>query len=117
MAAAVSGEISRRQFLAVGGIAAASAWIAPTAFFAQSDDVLVPGAFKEASTAKITVQALRRNIECSFGPGWKYRCSHRARWKAARGRGNRHRASKRLCSSSKHQRGPHQAVGEHALAL
>ena len=59
----VLAEISRRKFLAAGGIAAATACLAPTALFAQSDDALVPGALKEAATAKITIQALRRNIE------------------------------------------------------
>ena len=62
-----SAEISRRQFLAAGGLAVAAAWLAPTALFAQSDDVLVPGAFKEAATAKITVQTLRRNISVLLG--------------------------------------------------
>ena len=64
-----SAEISRRQFLAAGGFAAATACLLPTALFAQSDDVLVPGALKEAATAKITVQALRRNISVLLGAG------------------------------------------------
>jgi glyoxylase-like metal-dependent hydrolase (beta-lactamase superfamily II) len=64
-----SGEISRRKFLAAGGITAATAFLAPTALFAQSDDVLVPGALKEAATAKVTVQALRRNISVLLGAG------------------------------------------------
>src|ERR1700693_6218348 len=69
MAPTASAEISRRQFLAAGGLATATAWVAPTALFAQSGDVLVPGAFKEAATAKITVQTLRRNISVLLGPG------------------------------------------------
>ena len=69
MATTASAEISRRQFLAAGGLATATAWVAPTALFAQSGDVLVPGAFKEAATAKITVQTLRRNISVLLGPG------------------------------------------------
>ncbi len=69
MVSRASAEVSRREFLAAGGIAAATAWITPRALFAQSDDVLVPGAFKEASTAKITVQTLRRNISVLLGPG------------------------------------------------
>ena len=64
-----SAEISRRQFLAAGGLAAATAWLAPTALFADPDDVLVPGALKEAATAKVTVQTLRRNVSVLLGPG------------------------------------------------
>jgi glyoxylase-like metal-dependent hydrolase (beta-lactamase superfamily II) len=64
-----SAEISRRQFLAAGGLAAATACLAPTALFAQSDDVLVPTALREAATTKITVQALRRNISVLLGAG------------------------------------------------
>ena len=64
-----SAEISRRQFLAAGGLAVATACLAPTALFAQSDDVLVPGGLKEAATAKVTVQALRRNISVLLGAG------------------------------------------------
>jgi len=37
--------------------------------FAQSDDVLVPHALKEAATAKVTVQTLRRNISVLYGAG------------------------------------------------
>jgi len=64
-----SAEMPRRQFLAAAGFTAATAWLAPRALFAQSDDVLVPGAFKEASTAKVTVQTLRRNISVLLGAG------------------------------------------------
>jgi glyoxylase-like metal-dependent hydrolase (beta-lactamase superfamily II) len=69
MVTTASAEISRRQFLAAGGLAAATACLAPTALFGQSDDVLVPGALKEAATANVTVQALRRNISVLLGAG------------------------------------------------
>ena len=69
MVTTASVEISRRQFLAAGGLAAATACLAPTALFAKSDDVLVPGALKEAATAQVTVQALRRNISVLLGAG------------------------------------------------
>jgi glyoxylase-like metal-dependent hydrolase (beta-lactamase superfamily II) len=62
-------EISRRQFLTAAGFTAATASLGPRALFAQSGDVLVPTAFKVARTAKITVQALRRNISVLLGPG------------------------------------------------
>jgi glyoxylase-like metal-dependent hydrolase (beta-lactamase superfamily II) len=62
-------EISRRQFLTAAGFAAATASFVPRALFPQSGDVLVPTAFKVATTAKITVQPLRRNISVLLGPG------------------------------------------------
>jgi len=62
-------EISRRQFLAAGGLSAAAAWFTPTALFADSGDVLVPGGLKAAATARVTVQALRRNISVLLGVG------------------------------------------------
>jgi glyoxylase-like metal-dependent hydrolase (beta-lactamase superfamily II) len=62
-------EIPRRQFLAAGGLTVAAAYLAPGALLGQSDDVLVPGSFKEAATAKITVQTLRRNVSVLLGPG------------------------------------------------
>ena len=52
MVAVSSTELSRRQFLAAVGLTAAAAWLGPRALFAHSDDVLVPGAFKPATTAK-----------------------------------------------------------------
>ena len=64
-----SAETSRRHFLAAAGLTAATAWLAPRTLFAQSEDVLVPSAFKVASTAKVTVQALRRNISVLYGAG------------------------------------------------
>jgi glyoxylase-like metal-dependent hydrolase (beta-lactamase superfamily II) len=48
---------------------AAAAWLTPTALFADSDDVLVPGGLKAAATAKVTVRALRRNISVLLGAG------------------------------------------------
>jgi glyoxylase-like metal-dependent hydrolase (beta-lactamase superfamily II) len=69
MVTTASAEISRRQFLAGAGLSAATAWLAPRALFAQSDDVLVPHALKEAASAQITVQALRRNISILLGAG------------------------------------------------
>src|ERR1700730_9439412 len=62
-------EISRRHFLAAGGLMAAAAWLTPRAVFADSADVLVPGGLKAAATAKVTVQALRRNISVLLGAG------------------------------------------------
>src|ERR1700730_1948898 len=62
-------EVSRRQFLAAGGLMAAAAWLTPTALFADSGDVLVPGGVKAAATAKVTVRALRRNISVLLGAG------------------------------------------------
>jgi glyoxylase-like metal-dependent hydrolase (beta-lactamase superfamily II) len=69
MVTTTAAEISRRRFLVGGGMTAATAWLAPTALFAQSDDVLVPGAFQVAATAEITVQKLRRNVSVLLGPG------------------------------------------------
>ena len=69
MVTASSAGIPRRQFLAAAGLTAATAWLAPQFLFAQSDDVLVPAALKEAATAKITVQALRSNISVLLGAG------------------------------------------------
>jgi glyoxylase-like metal-dependent hydrolase (beta-lactamase superfamily II) len=61
-------ELSRRRFLASSGLAVAAACLAPGELFAEEDE-LVPNAFKEAATAKITVQALRRNISVLLGAG------------------------------------------------
>jgi glyoxylase-like metal-dependent hydrolase (beta-lactamase superfamily II) len=68
MVTGASVEIPRRQFLAAGGLTFAAACLAPKRLFAQTDD-LPEHAFKEASTAKITVQTLRRNISVLLGPG------------------------------------------------
>ena len=69
MITAAATQPSRRQFLVAAGLTAATASLVPTALFAQSDDVLVPGAFKEAAKAKITAKALRRNISVLYGAG------------------------------------------------
>jgi glyoxylase-like metal-dependent hydrolase (beta-lactamase superfamily II) len=69
MNATLDPGISRRQFLAAAGLTAATAWVAPRALFAKSDDALVPSAFKAAATAKVTVQTLRRNISVLLGAG------------------------------------------------
>ncbi len=61
-------NISRRQFLAATGRAVAVASLVPRGLFAQTDG-LVGSAFKEAATAKVTVQSLRRNISVLLGAG------------------------------------------------
>jgi TAT (twin-arginine translocation) pathway signal sequence len=61
-------EISRRQFLAAGGVTVAAACLVPRGLCAQTDD-LVEHALKEATTAKVTVQTLRRNISVLYGAG------------------------------------------------
>ena len=61
-------HISRRDFLAAGGLTFGAACLAPRCLFAQADD-LPEHAFKVAATAKITVQTLRRNISVLLGPG------------------------------------------------
>jgi len=62
-----SAELSRRRFLAAGGLTFAAA-LAPRGLFAEEDH-LVNDAFKEAANAKITVQTLRRNISVLLGAG------------------------------------------------
>jgi glyoxylase-like metal-dependent hydrolase (beta-lactamase superfamily II) len=64
----VSAELSRRRFLASGSLAVAAACLTPKSLLAVEDD-LVPNAFKEAATAKVTVQTLRRNISVLLGAG------------------------------------------------
>ncbi len=61
-------ELSRRDFLASGSLALTAACFTPTSLLAREDD-LVPNAFKEAATAKIDVQKLRRNVTVLLGPG------------------------------------------------
>jgi glyoxylase-like metal-dependent hydrolase (beta-lactamase superfamily II) len=68
MVSRASIEISRRQLLAAGGLTVAAACLAPRTLFAQLDG-LVENAFKEAATAKVTVQTLRRNVSVLLGPG------------------------------------------------
>ena len=67
MSARVANEVSRRQFLISSGAAVAAACLAPPRLFSQEG--LVQIALKESATAKITVQALRRNISVLLGPG------------------------------------------------
>src|SRR5260370_17889085 len=61
-------NISRRQFLAAGGLTVAEACFAPRYLRPQTGGIVV-GAFKEAATAKVTVQNLRRNLSVLLGPG------------------------------------------------
>ena len=60
-------EISRRLFLTAGGTAAVACFV-PNRLVAKTDG-LVGSAFKEAATAKVTVQNLRRNISVLLGAG------------------------------------------------
>src|SRR5271154_2084314 len=68
MISRTSADSSRRHFLAAGSLTVAAACLAPRALFADEGD-LVEQAFKEAATAKITVQPLRRNITVLLGAG------------------------------------------------
>src|SRR5580698_4110517 len=61
-------DISRRQFLTAGGLTVAAACFASRHLIAQTSSI-VPGAFKEAATAKVTIQNLRRNISVLLGAG------------------------------------------------
>jgi len=61
-------QISRRKFVAAGGLTLAAACAAPRYLIAE-DDALVQTAFKEAATAKVTVQRLRHNISVLLGAG------------------------------------------------
>src|SRR6202041_889681 len=61
-------DISRRRFLTAGGLTVAAACLAPRHQIAQTSSI-VPGAFKEAATAKVTIQNLRRNISVLLGAG------------------------------------------------
>ena len=63
-----SPDISRRQFLTAGSLAVAAACLASRHLIAQTSSI-VPGAFKEAATAKVTIQNLRRNISVLLGAG------------------------------------------------
>ena len=69
MVSTPSVEISRRQFLVAAGLTAATACLAPGVLADQSEDVLVPTALKVATTAKIAVQYLWRNISVLLGAG------------------------------------------------
>jgi len=63
-----SDEITRRYFMAASGLMLAAGCVSPRELFAQEDS-LVQNAFKEAVTAPITVQKLRRNITVLLGAG------------------------------------------------
>ncbi len=63
-----SAELSRRKFLAAGSLTFAAACVAPSGLFAEEDH-LVAAAFKEAATAKVTVQPLRSHISVLLGAG------------------------------------------------
>jgi glyoxylase-like metal-dependent hydrolase (beta-lactamase superfamily II) len=63
-----SDEMTRRRFMAASGMMVAAACVSPRELFAQEDS-LVQNAFKEARTAPITVQTLRRNITVLLGAG------------------------------------------------
>ena len=67
MSTRVANEVSRRQFLILSGVAVAVASLDPSRLFAQEG--LVTMALKESATAKVTVQALRRNTRVLLGPG------------------------------------------------
>jgi glyoxylase-like metal-dependent hydrolase (beta-lactamase superfamily II) len=67
MIAESSIEVSRRRFLAAGGMTLA-AYLAPAAAFAAEYNLVV-NAFHEAASAKIVVQPLRRNISVLLGAG------------------------------------------------
>jgi glyoxylase-like metal-dependent hydrolase (beta-lactamase superfamily II) len=60
--------VSRRRFLSAGGLTFAAACFAPYSLGAEAPGIVV-GAFKEAASAKVTVQPLRRNISVLLGPG------------------------------------------------
>src|SRR5260370_5850670 len=68
MATEASLDVSRRQFLAAGGLTVAVACIVQSCLATQTDG-LVGNAFKAAATAKVTVQNLRRNISVLLGAG------------------------------------------------
>src|SRR5271163_4465085 len=68
MISRTSADSSRRHFLAAGSLTVAAACLAPRALFADEGD-LVEQAFKEAATAKVTIQSLRRNISVLLGAG------------------------------------------------
>ncbi len=68
MTTAIESGLSRRQFLAAGGMALVAAYVTPTKLFGQTED-LVEHAIRESATAKIAVQTLRRNVSVLSGPG------------------------------------------------
>jgi glyoxylase-like metal-dependent hydrolase (beta-lactamase superfamily II) len=68
MDASASIDISRRQFLSTGALTVAATCFSPGYASAETRSI-VPGAFKEAATAKIAVQKIRRDISVLLGPG------------------------------------------------
>jgi hypothetical protein len=99
MRSRVANEVSRRQFLISSGVAVAAACLTPPRLFSQQG--LVEMALKESATAKITVEALRRNISVLLGPGGNiavltgpegvsHRCRSRHRAVECRGGSRRH---------------------------
>ena len=63
-------NLSRRNFIAVAGAAAAAIAFAPYSLFAESKGI-VPTMIDEASKATITTYPLRRNISVLEGSGGK----------------------------------------------
>src|SRR5216684_2332167 len=61
-------NLSRRRFVAVAGLGAATAACAPRLLFAQETGI-VPTMITEAARAKIEVHPLRRNISVLEGSG------------------------------------------------
>src|SRR5258707_12981563 len=61
-------NLSRRRFVAVAGLGAATAGFAPRLLFAQETGI-VPTMINEAARAKIEVHPLRRNISVLEGSG------------------------------------------------
>jgi glyoxylase-like metal-dependent hydrolase (beta-lactamase superfamily II) len=72
MTAHLPSHISRRHVITAGAMALAAASFGPRSLFAnmhEVEDALVQNAFKEAATAPIVVQKLRRNITVLLGAG------------------------------------------------
>jgi glyoxylase-like metal-dependent hydrolase (beta-lactamase superfamily II) len=61
-------DISRRRFLASAGFAATAVWLVPHRLFGDEEN-MVAAARKAGETAKVTVQALRRNVSALIGAG------------------------------------------------
>jgi glyoxylase-like metal-dependent hydrolase (beta-lactamase superfamily II) len=61
-------DFSRRYFIAAGGLTVTGACLVPSSLIAQIGGIVV-GAFKEAATAKVEIQTLRRNISVLLGAG------------------------------------------------
>jgi glyoxylase-like metal-dependent hydrolase (beta-lactamase superfamily II) len=61
-------ECSRRQFLAMGGMALAASCMVPEMVLGEEEGLVVT-AFHVAASAPINVQKLRRNVSVLLGPG------------------------------------------------